>query len=216
MRPYVTLSYGQTLDGRIATATGDSQWIGGPESLNFAHELRRDNQAILVGIGTVIRDNPRLTCRLPGGKNPLRIVLDSQLTIPTDCHLADTREAQTWVIATPTASQAKQKALLSLSVRVHRTSGGLHTLLDWLGDQGIDSLFVEGGAKVITSFFREKLVDRLLAVTAPFVVGKGTEAIGDLGYRILAEVPRPLRWNRRELGQDHLTDLIFRENPGNG
>jgi len=216
MRPYVTLSYGQTLDGRIATATGDSQWIGGPESLNFAHELRRDNQAILVGIGTVIRDNPRLTCRLPGGKNPLRIVLDSQLTIPTDCHLADTREAQTWVIATPTASQAKQKALLSLSVRVHRTSGGLHTLLDWLGEQGIDSLFVEGGAKVITSFFREKLVDRLLAVTAPFVVGKGTEAIGDLGYRILAEVPRPLRWNRRELGQDHLTDLIFRENPGNG
>jgi riboflavin-specific deaminase-like protein len=216
MRPYVTLSDGQTLDGRIATATGDSQWIGGPESLNFAHELRRDNQAILVGIGTVIRDNPRLTCRLPGGKNPLRIVLDSQLTIPTDCHLADTREAQTWVIATPTASQAKQKALLSLSVRVHRTSGGLHTLLDWLGEQGIDSLFVEGGAKVITSFFREKLVDRLLAVTAPFVVGKGTEAIGDLGYRILAEVPRPLRWNRRELGQDHLTDLIFRENPGNG
>ena len=105
---------------------------------------------------------------------------------------------------------------MSLSVRVHRTSGGLHTLLDWLGEQGIGSLFVEGGAKVITSFFREKLVDRLLAVTAPFVVGKGTEAIGDLGYRILAEVPRPLRWNRRELGQDHLTDLIFRENPGNG
>jgi riboflavin-specific deaminase-like protein len=216
MRPYVTISYGQSLDGRVATATGDSQWIGGPESLSFAHELRRDNQAILVGIGTVMQDNPRLTCRLPGGRNPIRIVLDSQLKIPIECHLADTSEAQTWVIAATTASEAKEQTLISLSMKVHRNPGGLPELLDWLGEQGIGSLFVEGGARVVTSFFREKLVDRLLAVTAPFVIGKGTEAIGDLGHRVLSEVPRPLRWSRRELGQDHVTELIFRESPENG
>jgi len=215
-RPYVTLSWAQTLDGRIATLTGDSQWIGGPESLTFAHELRRDNQAILVGIGTVLKDNPRLTCRIPGGRNPVRVVLDSTLRLPTASALATTLDqAPTWVYAAPEAPQERRLTLEVMGITVIQTasSGGnldLASILDDLGRRGVETLFVEGGAAVLTAFLSADLADKAIVVSAPFLVGKGVEAIGDLGHRVLAQAPRPISWRRWDLGADLATELVFR------
>jgi riboflavin-specific deaminase-like protein len=214
MRPYITLSWAQTLDGRIATITGDSRWIGGPESLQFAHELRRDNDAILVGIGTALADNPRLTCRIPGGKNPSRVVLDARLRLPVTSELADVSEAPT-AIYTANADAETAGSLWNRGVDIRRTPliGGrldLSRVVDDLGARGVKSLFVEGGAAVLTSFLSAGLADRVVVVTAPFLLGAGVEAVGDLGNRVLAQVPRPARWKRWELGADLATELLFR------
>lgn len=214
-RPIVTLSWAQTLDGRIATVTGDSQWIGGPESLTFAHELRRDNDAILVGIGTVLKDNPRLTCRIPGGRNPLRVVLDSHLRLPETSALATSLDqAPTLVYALEGAPEANRQRLAAQGVQVVLLGGGapldLSAVLDDLGRRGVGSLFVEGGAAVLTAFLAQGLADRVVVVTAPFFLGKGIEAVGDLGNRVLAQAPRPLSWRRWDLGADLATELVFR------
>lgn len=213
-RPYVTLSWGQTLDGRLATTTGDSQWIGGPESLTFAHELRRDNEAILVGIGTVLRDNPRLTCRIPGGRNPLRIVLDAEARTPLTSALAQTHEAKTLLYVTDRAPWERRRALEHQGVTVVSLEGStrlpLPQVLDDLGERNVQTLFVEGGATVLTAFLSEDLADRVLVVTAPFLLGKGIEAVGDLGHRVLAQVPRPKEWKRWDLGSDQVTELRYR------
>ncbi len=214
-RPYVTLSWAQTLDGRLATLTGDSQWIGGPESLNFAHQLRRDNQAILVGVTTVLKDNPRLTCRIPGGRNPLRVVLDSQLRTPLNSALVvGIHEAPTVIYSGPAAPQERLQPLVNLGVTVvpvslRQNRLDLGMVLSDLKTRGIGTLFVEGGAAVLTAFLAADLVDRVVVVTAPFLLGKGIEAVGDLGQRILAQAPRPLSWRRWDLGQDLATELIF-------
>lgn len=215
-RPYVTLSWAQTLDGRIATLTGDSQWIGGPESLTFAHELRRDNDAILVGIGTVLQDNPRLTCRIPGGRNPVRVVLDSNLRLPEDSALATSLDqAPTVVFTSVLAPESKRQRLVAQGVEVVLLPGSgspldLGALLDELGRRQIASVFVEGGAGVLTAFLAQGLADRAVVVTAPFFLGRGIEAVGDLGHRVLAQAPRPRSWRRWDLGADLATELIFR------
>ena len=215
MRPYVTLSWAQTLDGRIATATGDSRWIGGAESLQFAHELRRDNEAILVGIGTVLADDPQLTCRISGGKNPARLVLDARLRLPETAKVCQVSEASTAVYTGDRSDSAKTARLEARGVEVRTLpvlSGrlSLEALLDDLGNRGIRSLFVEGGAAVLTSFLAAGLADRAVVVTAPFLLGAGVEAVGDLGRRVLSEVPRPVRWRRWEMGADLATELVFR------
>lgn len=213
-RPYVTLSWAQTLDGRIATATGDSQWIGGPESLTFAHELRRDNEAILVGIGTVLKDNPRLTCRIPGGRNPVRVVLDSRLRLPVLAALTDVSEAST-LVYTASADPDARLALLARGVEVADaplSDGALDLafVLEDLGRRGLKTLFVEGGSAILTSFLRRDLADRAIVVSAPFLLGEGIDALGDLGHRVLASVPRPRSWKRWDLGADLATELVFR------
>jgi len=213
-RPYITLSWGQTLDGRLATLTGDSQWIGGPESLTFAHELRRDNQAILVGIGTVLKDNPRLTCRIPGGRNPIRVVLDALARTPLTSALAHTAEAPTLVYVTAQAPADRRRDLENQGVSVVVVDGKdwvpLNAVVEDLGRRGVQTLFVEGGASILTSFLAEDLADRVLVVTAPFLLGKGIEAVGDLGHRVLAQAPRPLTWRRWDLGSDQVTELVYR------
>jgi riboflavin-specific deaminase-like protein len=215
-RPYVTLSWAQTLDGRLATVTGDSQWIGSPESLTFAHELRRDNQAILIGIGTVLKDNPRLTCRIPQGRNPVRVILDSHLRLPETSALATTLEqAPVWVFSSSEAPEDRKNRLCGLGIDVIRLPSkpghlDLENLLEKLDARGMATLFVEGGASIITSFLAMGLADRIVVVTAPFLLGRGIDAVGDLGNRVLAQTPRPKAWRRWNLGPDLATELIFR------
>lgn len=193
MRPQVTISYAQTLDGRLATRTGSSQWISGPESLRFAHELRARHDAILVGIGTVLADDPRLTVRLVPGRDPLRIVLDSGLRIPHEAAvLRDGAARGTVVACVAGAAPDRQAALEVLGATVLALPPGaeggvdLAALLAALGARGVRSLMVEGGARLITALLRARLADRLAVCVAPKILGEGISAVGDLGITCLA------------------------------
>lgn len=186
--PFVTIKFAQTLDGRIATRTGHSRWISSPSSLKLAHKLRRDHDAVLVGSGTVLRDDPHLTVRLVRGENPLRVVVDSTLQIsPHAKILGEQEKAATLVVTTHRHSREKMKNLTKAGVEVlvvaedknHRVD--LASLLSELGRRNISSLLVEGGAQVITSFLKNKLADRLVVITAPKIIGRGIETVGELG-----------------------------------
>jgi GTP cyclohydrolase II len=184
-RPYVVLKYAQTLDGRIATRTGDSKWISGEPERQASHALRAACDAVLVGIGTVIADDPQLTVRLVPGASPLRVVLDTKLRVPAASHiLADSAPT---LLITSEHSPAERRTELrrhGVGVDVVETEPpwgvDLAAALARLRRTGIRSLLVEGGAAVITSFLRRRLADRIIVAVAPTILGAGTEAVGDL------------------------------------
>ena len=185
--PFVTVKFAQTLDGRIATAQGSSRWISSPESLKLAHKLRAHHDAIMVGVGTVLADNPELTVRLVKGRNPTRVILDSRLRIPLDAKVLMNQEtARTLVAATPAADKEKLAALRWMGIEVlivppdKQGKVDLKQLLKMLAQRQISSLLVEGGAETITSFLRLNLVDKLVVFIAPKIMGKGTDAVGEL------------------------------------
>jgi diaminohydroxyphosphoribosylaminopyrimidine deaminase/5-amino-6-(5-phosphoribosylamino)uracil reductase len=192
-RPIVTLSYAQTLDGRLATSTGSSQWISSPESLRFSHELRAEHDAIAVGVGTVRKDDPRLTVRLAAGRSPLRVVVDSALRTPlTAAILAEGAAPGTVLAVTDRAPAAKRDEVRALGATVLCLSTNaegrvdLVALLATLYQRGVGSVLVEGGAEMITALLQARLVDRLVVCLAPKILGAGIEAVGDLGIRELA------------------------------
>jgi diaminohydroxyphosphoribosylaminopyrimidine deaminase/5-amino-6-(5-phosphoribosylamino)uracil reductase len=187
-RPTVTVSYAQTLDGRLATTSGSSQWISSSESLHFAHTLRAKHEAIMVGAGTACRDNPSLTVRLVPGKNPLRVVVDSTLRTPlTAAVLANGAAAGTVLAVTERASADRCAEASHLGTTVLRLPADtedrvdLKALLAELYVWGVSSVLVEGGAALITSLLCNRLVDRLAVCIAPKILGSGIEAVGDLG-----------------------------------
>jgi 3,4-dihydroxy 2-butanone 4-phosphate synthase/GTP cyclohydrolase II len=190
-RPYVVLKYAQTLDGRIATAGGDSKWISGEEERALSHALRAACDAVMVGVGTVLCDDPRLTVRLVPGASPLRVVLDSTLRTPSSALLLD-GGPPTLVLTTDRATEGDRQ-------RVRATGAGICVLppgpggvdlaagLRTLRERGVRSLLVEGGARVITSLLGAGLVDRAVIGTAPRIIGAGKEAVGDLGIGRVAD-----------------------------
>lgn len=194
-RPQVTLCYTQTLDGRTALPDGRSQWIGAPESLRFAHELRARHDAIMVGIGTVLADNPRLTVRHVAGSDPIRIIVDSKLRIPVSANVLIDGAASGTLIAT--TAQAERNKILDLEmlgaqIIILPESNGqveLSMLVQQLPAFDIHTLMVEGGARLITSLLRQKLADRMAVCIAPRLMGDGLAAIGNLGIRELDDMP---------------------------
>jgi diaminohydroxyphosphoribosylaminopyrimidine deaminase / 5-amino-6-(5-phosphoribosylamino)uracil reductase len=192
-RPAVTVSYAQTLDGRVATATGESKWISCPDSLRFAHEMRAGHDAVLVGTGTVCKDDPRLTVRHVAGTSPLRVVVDSTLrTPPSAAVLAEGSAAGTVLAVTDRAPAKRRDKALSLGATVLILPSDLDgrvdlaALLGELAVLDVGSVMVEGGATMITAFLRARLVDRLAVCVAPKILGVGIEAVGDLGIRDLS------------------------------
>lgn len=211
-RPLVTVHYAQTLDGRLATRTGDSQWISGEPSLVYAHGLRASHAAIMVGVGTVLADDPQLTARLVDGPSPLRVVVDSTLRTPLSARLIMDRAVPTILAATERADGARRRAATSAGVEVlifPQTSDGrveLGALLDELGSRGLESVLVEGGAGLITSMLREQRVRRLVVSIAPLVLGAGIEAVGDLDVMRLRDALKFRRASFTQLGPDVLFD----------
>jgi 3,4-dihydroxy 2-butanone 4-phosphate synthase/GTP cyclohydrolase II len=192
-RPLVTVHYAQTIDGRIAARTGDARWVSGERSLRLAHELRASHDAVMVGIGTVLADDPRLTTRLVAGPSPIRVIVDSRLRLPLDANVLTDRTARTIVATTHGAPEDNAAAIAARGatvLRVHADDGGgvdLHSLLARLRREGITSLLIEGGRGIITSALRAKVVDRLTVAIAPKVVGEGIAAVGDLSIDYLRD-----------------------------
>ncbi len=221
-RPRVVLSYAQSADGRIATAEGSSQWISGLESLEFSHRLRRDNEVIIVGIGTVLKDDPLLTCRLEEeSRSPVRVVFDSRLRIPLDSkivHSAKEHRSIVFAAGPAPAENDRAAALIHAGVEVEWIPPAADGRVDpeaallRLGELGFRSVYLEGGAALITSFFGRNLVDRLYLVTAPMIIGRGIEAVGDLGIRDLDRAPRGSTVSLNRAGQDVIWEISFEEN----
>jgi len=175
-RPYVIAKWAMTLDGKTATAAGDSVWISGERSRALVHERRGQCDAVVVGVGTALADDPSLTARPPGARTPARVVLDSAGRLPTAGRLATSaRKAPVWVVVTARASATRRAALEALGCEVLGLPGEGHVpiggLLDELGRRGCTNVLVEGGGRVLGSFFDAGEVDEVDAFVAPRVVG---------------------------------------------
>ncbi len=210
--PFITIKYAQSLDGRIATVQGNSRWISSERARKFSHRLRAQHDAIMVGRGTVLADDPLLTVRLAKGKNPLRICLDSKLRIPLDAQVLQD-EGRTLIVTTDEHEKDKIEKIRKLGKEVLVNQKGadgriaLRPLLKALAERGIASILVEGGAEIITALLKEGLVKRMVVITAPLILGKGIEAIGDLGIIDLERAIRPSSYKVSRIGSDVIFDL---------
>lgn len=180
-KPFVVLKAAMTLDGKIATATGQSKWITNETSRAYGYKLRDIYDGIMVGINTVIEDNPMLTARVDGGKNPIRIVVDSSLKIDINANVVQDKSAKTIIATTDKADKDKILKLQAQNVDVivvdkdENDKVDIEKLLDILGQQNICSILVEGGATLSGSFVAKKLVDKVYFFIAPKIIG-GKEA----------------------------------------
>lgn len=180
-KPFVVLKAAMTLDGKIATATGQSKWITNETSRAYGYKLRDIYDGIMVGINTVIEDNPMLTARVDGGKNPIRIVVDSSLKIDINANVVQDKSAKTIIATTDKADKDKFLKLQAQDVDVivvdkdENDKVDIEKLLDILGQQNICSILVEGGATLNGSFVAKKLVDKVYFFIAPKIIG-GKEA----------------------------------------
>ncbi len=199
-RPLVTLKLATSLDGRIATASGESRWITGPAARERAHLLRAAHDAVLVGTGTALSDDPELTCRLPGlaDRSPVRIVLDRNLRLPATLRLfAEARRVPTWVVTLAASDPARQASLKQQGVEIIPIDSGatgsidLAAMVRALGDKGLTRLLVEGGGALAASLLRAGLVDRLVWMRAPLTLGgDAIPAVAALGLDKLAAALR--------------------------
>ena len=217
-RPLVTLKLATSLDGRIATRAGASQWLTGEEARARGQWLRASHDAILIGSGTALADDPALTCRLPGleDRSPVRVVLDGRLRLPPTSRLAATAHAvPTWLVTRTPPEAARAKALRQQGVEVIEVTAAedgaldLDAVLAALAARGITRLLVEGGARLATSLLRARRVDRLAWFQAPLIVGgDGLAAIGELERTTIAEAIRLARSHSQTLAQDTLQSYI--------
>ena len=215
-RPLVTLKLASTLDGRIATRRGESQWITGEAARRAGHALRGRHDAVLAGVGTVLADNPDLTCRIPGYKPVpmVRVVADSHLRTPLTCRLVATaRLHPTWILARNGADPARRTALVEAGVEVVEVSAGamgvdLGDGLAALAERGITRLLVEGGAQIAAALLRADLVDRISWFHAPGIMGgDGWPAAQAFGVEKLAGMPHFVRDGVVAVGTDVMTEL---------
>lgn len=200
-RPLVTLSYAQSLDGSIADRTDRPLRLSGPQAMAMTHRLRAQHDAILVGIGTVLADDPRLNVRLVEGRDPQPVVLDSRLRLPLEANLLGGNR-RPWIATLPGVDPRKKGQLEQRGARLLILPADEHgrvsliALMDCLDDLGVNSLMVEGGASVINSFLAHNLVDRLVLTIAPVLVGGlravekdaiSLRTIANAGYERLGE-----------------------------
>ncbi len=175
--PYVTVKWAMSLDGKIATYSGDSRWITSEESRAYAHKIRGQMDGVMVGINTVVRDDPLLTCRIEGGRNPKRIIIDSSASLPLNSRLLHTiNEAEIIVAVNQNALHERIQRLEQMGCKIIQTrdTDGCVDLQDFfhrLGDMKLTNIFVEGGSGVITSMIEGRLVDKIMVFIAPIIIG---------------------------------------------
>jgi diaminohydroxyphosphoribosylaminopyrimidine deaminase/5-amino-6-(5-phosphoribosylamino)uracil reductase len=219
-RPFVILKIAMTLDGKIATPDGQSKWITGEEARRMVHRTRSSVDAILTAIGTVKADNPHMTRRIRGGKNPLRIVIDPHLEIPMDAHILNT-PPETVIVTRKTDIQGEKitgiekKKLHDKGIQIIEYEGEKANLL-WLirklGMRGITSILIEGGSSLNAYALSEGIVDKVMFFIAPKIMGgvKSFTAIGGETYRRLEEIYRVTDLKIRKIGEDFLIEGYIR------
>ncbi|MFQ5864445.1 MAG: bifunctional diaminohydroxyphosphoribosylaminopyrimidine deaminase/5-amino-6-(5-phosphoribosylamino)uracil reductase RibD [bacterium] len=218
--PLTTLKIAQTLDGKIATNAGNSQWITSKQARRYVHKMRSKHDAVLVGIGTVLSDDPNLTVRLVKGVNPKRVVLDSNLRISLNARLLSGPLAYKTIIATTlNASWEKIKSIEERGATVwviESNSEGrvdLATLWKKLGQEGIASVLVEGGSQVFSACLKSKLVDKIAVFIAPKILGDGLSAVQHLEIESLDHSINLIDFRKEQIGDDVLLSgrLMTRE-----
>jgi len=191
--PYVTLKSAVSLDGKTATVTGESKWITGEESRADVHHLRHQHDGIMVGVNTVLKDNPSLTTRLAeGGKNPIRIILDTHLRTPLDVQVIIDQQAPTWIVTGAEVDQKRVSQFSELGIEVIKMESqkvSIKEMLVVLGKKGITSIFVEGGAEVHGSFLKEHAFQQIITYIAPKLIGgkNAPTSFGGQGIEHIAE-----------------------------
>jgi diaminohydroxyphosphoribosylaminopyrimidine deaminase/5-amino-6-(5-phosphoribosylamino)uracil reductase len=215
-RPLVTLKLATSQDGRIATRTGASQWLTGEQARARGHWLRATHDAIMIGSGTALADDPALTCRLPGleHRSPVRVVLDRRLRLPPKSRLAVTaRDVPTWVVTRQPVEPERAEALRAQGVELIELTtdddGGPGAALVALAGRGVTRVLVEGGARLATSLLRARLVDRVAWFQSPLLLGgDGLAAVGELERETIAGAIRLARVQSQTLAQDTLQSYI--------
>ena len=221
--PYVLMKYAMTLDGKIATVIGQSKWITGEKAREEVQRTRHQYSAIMVGIGTVIKDDPSLTCRIPNGKNPIRIICDTNLKIPLHSKVVQTaKEVETW-IATCKHERNREKemvlkeagcTLLSFAPKKQEKEGEnkmgipLKELMEELGKRGVDSVLLEGGAELNASALKEGIVNRVQAYIAPTLFGgkEGKTPIGGMGVFQVEQGIHLKEVTMKKIGNDYVIE----------
>lgn len=205
-RPLVTLTYAQSLDGCIAIRRDEQLTLSGPESMRMTHQLRASNAGIMVGIGTILADNPRLRLKYIEGNDPQPVILDSNLRFPGDARMLD-NPIKPWLICSQEASKIRQQALEQHGVCVIRASTtpegrvDLADALNRLGHEGMTSVMVEGGTRIITSFLKQGLADVFVLTIAPLFVGE-LRAVESLNIVKPEHLPRLQNMRSEQMGDD--------------
>ncbi len=213
-RPLITLKLAMSLDGRIATHTGESRWITGEPARARGHLMRAQHDAVMVGSGTVLADDPLLNVRLPGLErdSPLRIVLDGRMRLPlTSALVVGAHDTPTWLVTLPGGDKRRRQIYVDCGIEVIEAPAGPDGALDLvqvmarLAAHGLTRLLVEGGARLAAALLRDKLVDRLAIFRAPSLIGgDGLPAATGFGLERLADMPGFIAMDTIELGQDRL------------
>jgi len=213
-QPFVIMKSAMSLDGKIATPSGESKWITGEEARNSVHKLRDEASAIMVGVNTVIKDNPELTCRLEGGKNPIRIIVDSTLRIPMESKVIEGADITPTIIAAVEGVDKDKISLLEskgVKVLITKAKKGrvdLKDLMIKLGELKIDSILLEGGAALNFSALEEGIVDKVQIYIAPKLIG-GEESktpVGGKGIELLKDAFRVEKLTTCFIGEDILLE----------
>ena len=206
-RPYIIVKLAQSIDGRIATANGDSRWISSPQARTLAHRLRSEVDAVIVGAGTVRTDNPQLTVRSFKGINPYRIIVTGHKALPPKCRLLTENGDLLTIIATSESSRNKtaDRGAIRWSVTGNKDGLSPKDLVNKAADFGLRSLMIEGGANLATSFIRARLVDKMIIITAPKIIGSGRDSFGDLSVGQVKNAPKLRAVKYTQVGDDLIT-----------
>ena len=217
--PFVIMKSAMSLDGKISTSTGESKWISCEKSRQKVHKLRDEVMAILVGVNTIIKDNPKLTCRLEYGKNPIRIVVDSTLKIPLSTNIiTSAKDTRTIIVTTLYAQMSKVKELESKGVEVIVANDkdkrvDLKDMMQKLGALKIDSILLEGGASLNYSAIEEGVVDKVQIYIAPKIIG-GVDSktpVGGNGINSLKDAFKIKNISVETIGEDILVEGYIEE-----
>lgn len=215
-KPFVVLKTAMTLDGKIATESGESKWITSEESRQDVHKLRNKLASIMVGVDTVIKDNPELTCRLEGGRNPIRIIVDSKLKIPMDANVIMDNLSHTIIATTEFADKTKIVSLEKLGVKIliiksKNERVDLQDLMIKLGKLNIDSVLLEGGSTLTFSALEENIVDKIQFYISPKIIGgkNSKTPVGGKGIKKISDAIKLENMTVRYIGIDLLIEAYL-------